>query len=90
MKYFEELEKDPKIKNYFDRLIGIDINEACKKLGYWWRCSFSSWPYYHFERSAGGRVELRTNEKNIVESVHYNGYALLFAKIDIYDYKVNR
>lgn len=27
MKYFEELEKDPKIKNYFDRLIGLDINE---------------------------------------------------------------
>lgn len=86
-KHFEELGNDPKIKDYFESLIGLEISEARKRLGYWWRCTGSHWPLYQFKRAAGGYVQLHTNEKNIVVSEHHNGMALRFAQIDIYEYK---
>ena len=85
-KYFEELGNDPKIKEYFKSLTGLEIREACKKLGFWWRMECGRWPYYRFERSAGSILELWTNENNIVVSECHNGYALIHAKWDIYDY----
>jgi len=83
-KYFEELGSDPKIKDYFESLIGLEISEAHKRLGRWWVCAGLCCHDYQFERAAGGYVQLRTNEKNIVVSEHHNGYALLYAKSDIY------
>lgn len=82
-KYFEELGNDPKIKDYFESLIGLGISEACKKLGRWWVLTGPQWPWYTFER-VGSRIELHTDEKAIVVSEHHNGYALLHASIDIY------
>lgn len=68
-------------KVFFKSLIGLDISEAKRRLGYWWRCTYShvNVPVgsYHFERGAGGRVELQT-ENNVVTSEWHNDYAELY------------
>lgn len=71
---------------FFKSLVGLDITEASKKLGYWWRCTFSnvnvSFGSYHFERAAGGRVELHT-ENNTVTGEHHNLMAEIYQKMDL-------
>ena len=75
-----------KVKAFFDSLVGMNIDDACKKLGYWWVCinchvtTTDGW--YLFERAAGGRVELHT-KNNIVSSEYHNKNASLFAERDI-------
>lgn len=71
---------------FFKSLIGFDISEARKRLGYWWRsesCRVNgSTGYYVFERAAGGQVALRT-EKNLVVSEHHNIMAEIYQKNDL-------
>jgi len=71
---------------FFKSLIGFDISEARKRLGYWWRsesCRVNgSTGYYVFERAAGGQVALRT-EKNVVVSEHHNIMAEIYQKNDL-------
>lgn len=88
--YLKGLSSDPKIKEYFESLIGMTLEDACKKLGSWWMCvsSHPTAPYagnYCFERSAGARLELRIKDGK-VESEQHNGMALHYAKVDIYEY----
>ena len=88
--YLKGLNSDPKIKEYFESLIGMTLEDACKKLGSWWMCVSSrpTAPYagnYCFERSAGAMLELWIKDGK-VESEQHNGMALLYAKIDIYEY----
>ena len=73
-------------KEFFKSLIGLDISEARKRLGYWWRgasywinCGFGC---YTFERAAGGWVELHT-ENNTVVSEHHNIVAEIYQKRDL-------
>lgn len=65
-------------KQFFKGLIGLDIAEARKKLGYWWVCTHSSINYsigfYNFERAAGGYLELRTQNGKVTME-HHNGLA---------------
>lgn len=73
-------------KEFFESLVGLDISEARKKLGYWW-CGAScrvngSTGHYVFERAAGGQVALRT-EKNVVVSEHHNILAEIYQKRDL-------
>lgn len=88
MEYFKELSENPKIKSYFESLLGLTIDDAKKKLGYWWICTschlncYTKSGLYGFYRAAGGRIELRT-ENNIVASENHNGMAILYAKRDI-------
>ena len=56
--------------NTASQLIGLEISEARKRLGYWWvltnqHCS-STGSHYSFVRAGVGRIMLFTNEKNIV------------------------
>lgn len=71
---------------FFKTLIGLDIEEACKRLGYWWRLDSchvnSNIGWYAFERAAGGYVELKT-ENNIVKSEHHNRMAEIYQKRDL-------
>lgn len=73
-------------KEFFESLIGLDISEAEKRLGYWWRgesCRVNgSTGHYVFERSAGGQVALRT-EKNVVVSERHNIMAEIYQKRDL-------
>lgn len=86
MEYFKELSENPKIKSYFKSLIGLKIEDAVKKLGFWWTPSncHVNWNigWYDFYRAAGGRIELQT-ENNIVISENHNGMAMVYAKRDI-------
>ena len=73
-------------KEFFKSLIGLDISEARKRLGYWWRgascwinCGFGC---YTFDRAAGGRVELHT-ENNTVVSEYHNFMAEIYQKNDL-------
>jgi hypothetical protein len=74
-------------KQFFKGLIGLDIAEARRKLGHWWLCTHSSNNYfigfYTFERAAGGFLELRTDNKNIVTHEFHNGLAELYQKRDL-------
>lgn len=74
-------------KEFFESLIGLDISEARKKLGYWWRLESYrvNWQtgYYVFDRSAGGQVALRT-ENNTVVSEHHNIAAEIYQKNDLH------
>lgn len=77
-------------KEFFKSLIGLDISEASKKLGYWWVCNHNwlNWPYgsYSFERAAGGRVELYTEFKggrNEVVREYHNHMAEIYQKNDL-------
>ena len=68
----------------FKKLLGLNITEAAKKLGYWWRCDYASVNYpvgsYIFRREPCGYIELNT-EGNIVVSEHHNGATeLLYGK----------
>lgn len=71
---------------FFKSLVGLDITEARKKLGHWWVCCSChvNWGYgsYHFERAAGGRVELNT-ENNIVTGEYHNFMAEIYQKRDL-------
>lgn len=55
-------------------LIGLDIDKAKEKLGYWWVCSschvnaYTREGVYVFYRAGHGRLELRTKD-NIVDAV---------------------
>lgn len=92
MTYFDELAKNPQIKAYFDSLVGITIDEACKKLGRWWMCvschinAFDGKGWYKFHRAAGGNIELRTefrDGKNIVVGEEHNACSMVFVKRDL-------
>ena len=58
-----------------ERLLGLTIDEAKKKLGYWWVLAdvHVNWPigWYRFQK-VNKYVELKTNQQNIVTSVWYN------------------
>lgn len=73
-------------KEFFKSLIGLDIEEARKKLGYWWVCTHSSinftTGFYNFERAAGGYLELRTKNGKVTME-HHNGLAEIYQKRDI-------
>ena len=73
-------------KEFFESLIGLDISEARKRLGYWWRlesCRVNCQTgYYVFDRPAGGQVALRT-ENNAVVSEHHNIAAEIYQKRDL-------
>ena len=74
-------------KEFFESLIGLDISEARKRLGFWWsgeyaNLSLDGSAYYGFYRSAGGRVELHT-ENNTVVSEHHNAIAEIYQKNDL-------
>lgn len=73
-------------KEFFKSLIGLEISEVRKRLGYWWRgesCRVNgSTGYYVFERSAGGQVALHT-EKNVVVSEYHNIMAEIYQKNDL-------
>jgi len=91
MEYFKELSENPKIKSYFKSLLGLTIDTASGKLGYWWmltdchvNCNVG---WYIFCRSAGGRIELHTKD-NIVVSENHNGMAMLYANRDIKTYEL--
>lgn len=91
MEYFKELSANPKIKSYFESLLGLTIDTARKKLGYWWmptdchvNCNVGR---YIFCRAAGGRIELHTKD-NIVVSENHNGMAMLYANRDIKTYEL--
>ena len=63
-------ERQDLINNSASQLIGLDISEARKMLGYWWVLenqhvsSYGS--QYTFGRAGVGKITLYTNEKNIV------------------------
>lgn len=65
------------MKNYKE-LIGLEIGEAKKELGYWWRSDHCRvvppYGFYIFRREPGGFIELRT-QKNVVTSEHHNSMA---------------
>lgn len=73
-------------KQFFKGLIGLDIAEARRKLGYWWVCTHSSNNYpigfNTFERAAGGYLELRTQNGKVTME-HHNGLAEIYQKRDI-------
>ena len=58
-----------------ERLLGLTIGEAKKKLGYWWVgvSAVINWPvgHYRFEK-VNKYIELRTDKDNVVTSVWYN------------------
>ena len=62
--------------NTASRLIGLEISEAAKMLGYWWVLENqnigSSGSQYNFTRAGAGKVTLYTNEKNIVVKTSAN------------------
>lgn len=68
----------------FNKLIGLDIDEARKKIGEWWVCSGPHWPLYQFERAAGAVLQLRANEKNVVVSEHHNRMAEFYTRHETY------
>ena len=65
------------INNTASQLIGLEISEAVKRLGYWWALesqnigSYSS--QYNFVRAGAGKITLYTNEKNIVVQTPASG-----------------
>ena len=71
---------------FFRSLVGLDISEAKKKLGYWWVCEACQTnpplAWYHFYRAAGGQVVLHT-ENNIVKSQLHNRMALVYQERDL-------
>ena len=71
----------------FSKLIGLTIDEARKKIGYWWVCEHCQVNppigFYNFGRSAGARLELRTNN-NVVISEHHNGMAEFYTRHETY------
>lgn len=76
-----------KAKEFFSGLVGLDIKDAIDKLGYWW-CLHNVHHnpfvgFYTFERAAGGYLELRTDNNNIVTNEHHNGLAELYQKRDL-------
>lgn len=62
----------------YQKLIGLTIEQAEKKLGDWWIVSsvHANPPivFFHFERAPCGHLDLRT-KNNVVVSEHHNGYA---------------
>lgn len=80
------MSKEELLKKFFSGLIGLDITKAREKLGYWWICTNctinSHIGFYAFERAAGGKIELQT-DNNIVISEHHNGLAEMYQKRDI-------
>lgn len=72
------------MKNYKE-LIGTEITQARKKLGYWWICTHChvnySYGWYTFERAPTGRVELQTKD-NVVISEQHSAYAEMLLKRD--------
>ena len=60
----------------YKELVGLELSEVCKKLGYWWRCASSSHNtvvgFYTFERVPFGHLELRTDRNNIVTHEHHS------------------
>ena len=77
-------------KEFFSSLIGLTIEEACKRLGRWWvlDSSRSNWPngWHGFYRAAGGRVELKTEFKdgrNEVVGESHNLRAEFYQKRDL-------
>ena len=67
----------------YKELVGLEISDARKKLGYWWRCCHCDvnihLGHYNFERSPCARIELKT-KKNVVVSEFHNGYAEFLLK----------
>ena len=51
-------------------LIGLEISDAKKMLGYWWILESyflnNQGGYYCFARSGKGKIQLKTDKKNIV------------------------
>lgn len=78
--------ENPEVKAYFDGLVGMNIDDACKKLGHWWVCTnchvTSDKGWYQFERAIAGHIELRT-ENNIVISEFHNKMAVVYTERDI-------
>ena len=76
-----------KARDFFRSLIGLDIKDAIDKLGYWWRLHNvhrnPSVGFYTFERAAGGHLELRTDNKNIVTNEFHNDLAELQQNRDL-------
>ena len=68
----------------FKKLIGLTIQEAEEKMGYWWVCESAHWPYYFYERAAGASLELRTNEQNVVVSEFHNHMAEIYTRNEEY------
>lgn len=64
----------------YSELIGMEISQVRRKLGYWWICTSCHLVTqcrigtYSFERAAGAWIELRT-ENNLVVSETHNFYA---------------
>lgn len=78
-----------KVKQFFKSLIGLEIDDALKKLGYWWtleNCNVNVWSgkgSYYFYRAAGGRLELITKDNFVINEYH-NFYAEFLQKNDLY------
>ena len=69
----ERIQNNPELVQTWSKdLIGKDLDEAHKMLGYWYICSGSSNGTHTFERSGlyGGNVTLKTDNKNIVTAVY--------------------
>lgn len=75
-----------KVKQFFNSLIGLEIHDALKKLGYWWvleNCHVNAWRgSYSFYRAAGGRLELITKDNFVINEWH-NFYAEHWQKNDL-------
>ena len=82
----DESKVEPEVKAYFESLVGIDIDDAKKKLGHKWvladRAIVGESGWYKFERSLAGTIELHT-ENNIVTSEYHNIIACVYAKENI-------
>ena len=71
---------------FFKSLVGLDITEARKKLGYWWvletyQVDFRS-GLSDIERADGGQVAVRT-ENNVIKSESHNIAAEIYQKRDL-------
>jgi hypothetical protein len=75
-----------KVKQFFNSLIGLEIDDALKKLGYWWtleNCDVNAWRgSYSFYRAAGGQLELKTKDNFVINEWH-NFNAELLQKNDL-------
>lgn len=55
-----------------ENLLGLTIDEAEKKLCYWWVLSDVHIGWYRFHKAPNKYIELKTDSNNVVTSVWYN------------------
>lgn len=55
-----------------ENLLGLTIDEATEKLGYWWVLESVGFCYFRFHRAPNKYIGLKTDSDNIVTSVWYN------------------